>query len=926
MDQAGTSPVCPLPAGQFGPSCPWWLFVKQCVPETYIVKRWQNEGERGPCAAVGVPGRLLEEWDEEARECGRNSSRILERLNMLLLSWDIPVRVLEDCQALAGEIFSISSRATRSIAQSKGGHNREKNRKKMFKIHIRHSYIVNPHATHQALQDLQECHDSFRASAEKLLEELQQEVNEKGTTVEAEKNTNAQLKQHIDGLFRRESAFHGKPIQNCQERASRYKLSALKNRAQLALAIGRQIGLDVDSLVLRDCQTGQLSQLSLSPQASSVGLSASTSIYCSKSVEEAAAPSSHRLDTSLSHHPEQGPADNTKKFAELPVPEKAKIYRLLQVLDRFCVSDAAYHEVTMNFPDLPMPKSYLVKQSRANLNRLTTLNVIEGAGVGQENTEIGGARISLKEALALEISLYLSEHPDEGQQKMRVKLAGDGAVMTRQTSFQLFSFSLLNWGQDVLSPSRVRTIAVVAGQESYETLRDGMKDVFQEVNDMVEEKKIDVDGKTIELDFYLCGDMKFKQKVLGLQGATANYACIRCKVEKEERYVVDEKFNRPPYLRTIDELRDGPCEKGKIKPPLIIIPIDHVVSDELHLFLRVTDVLTRNVVLELLQWDVLEVGTTKAESGQGPHMQKLVQAMKEIGISFAVWPSRKAGQDLDFTSLMGPAKRKMIEKLPEKFDAILRPETCAEVKWLWVEFSRLFEFISSWKPALEDLTDFGVRVKEWVSRFCVLGDRRLGYQKVNVTPYMHDFASHAAYVLSHLPEKSLKPYSCTSIEKKNDFARVVTQRHSNNHNAALDVLLACERQAYLEPFQRQPRHYNQTDASTESEGVTRLKKCPNKPAIPELSSRLDPRALAAQATARAAAAAAFVTASRLVTLNESRRRAHSPDPGAHHSQGKRKKLLCFVFILFCFVELLFCCSQSGKTKGGHVYMFSESTF
>ena len=218
---------------------------------------------------------------------------------------------------------------------------------------------------------------------------------------------------------------------------------------------------------------------------------------------------------------------------------------------------------------------------------------------------------------------------------MRVKLAGDGAVMTRQTSFQLFSFSLLNWGQDVLSPSRVRTIAVVAGQESYETLRDGMKDVFQEVNDMVEEKKIDVDGKTIELDFYLCGDMKFKQKVLGLQGATANYACIRCKVEKEERYVV----------------------------------------------------------------------TSKSESGQGPHMQKLIN-QKEIGISFAVWLSRKACQDLDFTSLMGPAKRKMIQKLPEKFDAILRPETCAEVKWLWEEFSWLFDIFSSWKPALEDLDRF----------------------------------------------------------------------------------------------------------------------------------------------------------------------------------------------------------------------------
>ena len=76
--------------------------------------------------------------------------------------------------------------------------------------------------------------------------------------------------------------------------------------------------------------------------------------------------------------------------------------------------------------------------------------------------------------------------------------------------------------------------------------------------------------------------------------------------------------------------------KREIKPPLINIPIDHVVSDELHLF---SDVLTHNVVLELQQFDVLEVRTSKADCGQGPHGQKLIQALKEIGISFAVWLS-----------------------------------------------------------------------------------------------------------------------------------------------------------------------------------------------------------------------------------------------------------------------------------------------
>ena len=145
-----------------------------------------------------------------------------------------------------------------------------------------------------------------------------------------------------------------------------------------------------------------------------------------------------------------------------------------------------------------------------------------------------------------------------------------------------------------------------------------------------------------------------------------------------------------------------------------------------------------------------------------------------------VWPTP------GFYKLDGPRQKY------EKFAEVLQPETCQEVKWISEEFSALYDFISSWTPAEEDFDSFSTGVQDWIQQFCALGDRRLGHQKSNVTPYMHDFASHIQHVLRLLPEKSLKPYSCTSIEKKNDVARQVTQRHSNNHHAAHDVLLAFE--------------------------------------------------------------------------------------------------------------------------------------
>ena len=48
------------------------------------------------------------------------------------------------------------------------------------------------------------------------------------------------------------------------------------------------------------------------------------------------------------------------------------------------------------------------------------------------------------------------------------------------------------------------------------------------------EKKIDVDGETVNLELFLGGDYKFILLMLGLSGATSNYACAWCKIHKAE--------------------------------------------------------------------------------------------------------------------------------------------------------------------------------------------------------------------------------------------------------------------------------------------------------------------------------------------------------------------------------------------------------
>ena len=69
--------------------------------------------------------------------------------------------------------------------------------------------------------------------------------------------------------------------------------------------------------------------------------------------------------------------------------------------------------------------------------------------------------------------------------------------------------------------------------------------------------------------------------------------------------------------RTIEALMStSPTEsekeqkKGQCNPPLLHIPLSNVIPDELHLMLRITDVLTRNLILAAVADDAVHTDIT----------------------------------------------------------------------------------------------------------------------------------------------------------------------------------------------------------------------------------------------------------------------------------------------------------------------------
>ena len=63
---------------------------------------------------------------------------------------------------------------------------------------------------------------------------------------------------------------------------------------------------------------------------------------------------------------ECGSNNDRLSFQKLPGNEKDTVRALLYILDKFCVGDAAYHEISMI--DDQFPRSYLIKQCRNDLN------------------------------------------------------------------------------------------------------------------------------------------------------------------------------------------------------------------------------------------------------------------------------------------------------------------------------------------------------------------------------------------------------------------------------------------------------------------------------------------------------------------------------------------------------------------------------
>lgn len=90
-------------------------------------------------------------------------------------------------------------------------------------------------------------------------------------------------------------------------------------------------------------------------------------------------------DTGKFHTMEYHTEERGKKsYNELTDEEKEKVQQILFLTDKFCISEAAYHELIMSADGEHLPRSYIVKQCKTHLNSLCHISRIPGGEEGAQ--------------------------------------------------------------------------------------------------------------------------------------------------------------------------------------------------------------------------------------------------------------------------------------------------------------------------------------------------------------------------------------------------------------------------------------------------------------------------------------------------------------------------------------------------------------
>ena len=253
------------------------------------------------------------------------------------------------------------------------------------------------------------------------------------------------------------------------------------------------------------------------------------------------------------------------------------------------------------------PKSYKIKDLIQEINKKWNLFQTPGDTVGVQQ--------SIKSRLETRLKVLINKGKMMlvPQNKVRIKLSGDGTNVGKHLHVKDVTFTILEEGAQAMSAEGNHLVTVIKVREDYDNLFVAFSDIWNEVEQLTH---MSVDKVCFYIEWFLGGDWKFLACICGLGAAHATFPCIWCKCPLYDHYDGTKTWSLRDInqgARTIQEIQKlTTANCGKVRfnekhaPLFPTIPFDHVIIDTLHLFLRVCDNLINLLILRLRREDAID--------------------------------------------------------------------------------------------------------------------------------------------------------------------------------------------------------------------------------------------------------------------------------------------------------------------------------
>ncbi|PKY31894.1 hypothetical protein RhiirB3_449729 [Rhizophagus irregularis] len=254
----------------------------------------------------------------------------------------------------------------------------------------------------------------------------------------------------------------------------------------------------------------------------------------------------------------------------------------------------------------------------------------------------------------------------------------------------------------------------VGRKEKYETLAK-VGNLFKYQLQDLQKNGITINDVHWPIELFFSGNWKFMYNIMELNTPNSKYFCLYCDCEASDRWNMDLHWT---------------INKNTKKK--------NYIPDELHLLLRISDVLMECFFNDLF----------KKREFEREIKNQIEQTMKSIKIHFEFFKSRSSGGKCDWTSLMGPDKKKVLQYFP--IINFIPEKRGKNIQKLWHDFYDLYLVLRSPNLTNSEIDNFENKVKQWIKLFCRPSQGQINsssqipglYRKEDITPYMHVFSQH----------------------------------------------------------------------------------------------------------------------------------------------------------------------------------------